>query len=83
MTTKLRSHVGADGMLTLQLPAGVTETDVDVEITVRPISEAAGFAAEAERREWQAFVERTAGSIDDPSFYRHDQGVYEEREELT
>jgi hypothetical protein len=34
------------------------------------------------REEWYEFVLATAGSIADPTFVRHDQGEYEQREEL-
>jgi hypothetical protein len=34
------------------------------------------------QEEWRQFVMRTADSITDPSFVRHEQGVYEQREEL-
>jgi hypothetical protein len=32
--------------------------------------------------QWAAFIDRTAGSILDPSFRRHDQGEMERRDEL-
>ena len=35
-----------------------------------------------DRESWLRFIERTAGSIDDPTFERHPQGVFEEREPL-
>lgn len=34
---KLRSHVGADGMLTVQMPLNFKEKDVEVIIVVQPL----------------------------------------------
>src|SRR6266851_3062422 len=34
---KLRSHVGADGILKLEVPVGVTNTDLDVVVNVEPV----------------------------------------------
>jgi len=34
---KLRSHIGSDGMLHLQIPVGVTDSEVDVTVTVKPV----------------------------------------------
>ena len=36
----LRSHVDADGILRLQVPIGLTDTDVDVALVVQPLSTA-------------------------------------------
>jgi L-asparaginase/Glu-tRNA(Gln) amidotransferase subunit D len=35
---KLRSHVGEDGILHLDIPVEVTETDLEVIVTVKPAS---------------------------------------------
>jgi len=34
---ELRSHVGPDGMLHLHIPVGVTDSEVDVTVTVKPV----------------------------------------------
>ena len=78
---QLRSHIGADGMLELKVPAGVSETDVDVTVAFHPVSPA-GWKSETERQEWQEFVSKTAGSVDDPTFFRHEQGEFERRDAL-
>lgn len=80
-TMQIRSHVGTDGVLELKLPSGLSETDVDVVVVVHPIPPN-GLQSEAERLEWQEFVTRTAGSIQDPTFFRHEQGEYEQRDDL-
>jgi hypothetical protein len=71
-TMQVRSHVGADGMWELKLPSGLSETDVDVVVVMSPVAPS-GWKSEAERQEWQDFVKRTAGSIQDPTFFRHEQ----------
>lgn len=81
-TIQLHSRVGADGMLHLELPVGVTNTDVEVIIIIQP------QAAEAKPPTptglgWPpGFLEQTAGSIQDETFRRHPQGEYEKRLEL-
>jgi hypothetical protein len=45
-----------------------------------------GASAEAipvDRETWLKFIEKTAGSITDPTFMRHPQGEVEEREPLS
>jgi hypothetical protein len=34
---KVRSHVGADGMLTIQMPPNLKEKDVEVVVVVQPL----------------------------------------------
>lgn len=36
-----------------------------------------------DREAWLRFIEETAGSITDPTFMRHPQGEFEEREPLS
>lgn len=53
------------------------------EVEIYPIEkdESSG-AAPMSRQEWLEFIEKTAGSIDDPTFVRHPQPPVEEREPL-
>jgi len=77
-TIKVKTHVGHDGILKLELPVGVT--DMDLEVLVVMQSPAA--PVEIERAEWLAFIEKTAGSLaDDPMEYPS-EGEYETRDEL-
>jgi hypothetical protein len=86
MTLETAAHVGPDGRLELNLPSQFANSDVI--LTIRPangapIQRIADIQDPEERqRQWKAFVEKTAGSIDDPTFERPDQGWYEERETL-
>jgi hypothetical protein len=58
----LRSHVGADGILNLQVPSGVRDAEVEVTVTVKRVS-LASEPNQAEPRGWQpGFFEELAGS---------------------
>lgn len=35
---KLHSRVGADGILHLDLPVGITDTEIEVTVTVKPVT---------------------------------------------
>ena len=72
----LKSRVGADGVLQLSVPVGAGEANREVQVTI----EAGPMTMSQE--EWRQWVEKMAGSIADPTFRRHDQGEYEQREEL-
>ncbi len=72
-----QSRVGANGILQLAVPIGEADADREVQVTIDPVTQ-----APMTRDEWRAFVLKTAGSITDPSFMRHEQGEYELREEL-
>lgn len=73
-TLRLRSHADANGMLELNVPTGMPDTDLDVTVVVQP--------ARQQQAEWDRLVSETAGSISDPSFVRHAQGEFEDRSEL-
>ncbi len=61
----LRSHVGSDGILKLEVPTDLTDADVEVTVTLRPVAS----ASEPEPRDqygWPVgFLEKTFGSIPD------------------
>jgi hypothetical protein len=62
---KLRSRVGADGVLNLSVPVGVTNADVEV-VVVFQLVERAQSPKTPEELGWPAgFFEQTAGSIPD------------------
>lgn len=72
----LKAKVGPDGVLHLDVPVGADGANHDVEVTVTPARPA------MTREEWHRFVAETAGSITDPTFRRHEQGEFEERDSL-
>jgi len=73
----VKSIVGSDGVLHLDLPIGPTEANVEVQVTVEPVAKQA-MTTEA----WRLWVQSMAGSVDDPLFERPAQGEYEIREPL-
>jgi hypothetical protein len=75
----LHSVVGPDGVLHITVPIGKEYADQEVQVTIDP---ARAGPASMTQEEWRDFVLSTAGSITDPSFVRHEQGEYEQREEL-
>ncbi len=59
MTTRvIRSKVGADGVLHLDLPLGIQEASQEVEVTVQPVSPTKALTHD----EWKLFIDTTAGS---------------------
>jgi hypothetical protein len=86
MTLETAAHVGPDGRVEVSLPSQFANTDVIVTIRPAngaPVERIADIQDPDERGQvWQEFVQKTAGSILDPTFQRHPQGDYEIREEL-
>ena len=62
----VKSRVGSDGVLHLALPVGPEEADKEVQVTVESITP----KKEMSQEEWEAWVEATAGSIPDPTFFQ-------------
>jgi hypothetical protein len=75
---EIHSRIGSDGVLTVRLPLGPAEANREVKVIVEAAEATDKKTQTAE--EWRRFVEETAGSIADPSFIRHPQGEYEDRE---
>lgn len=76
-TVVVNSRADANGVLHLVLPLGSVAAGQELQVTIAPVKPA------MTQEEWRAWVQRTAGSITDPSFQRHDQGEYEIREPLS
>ena len=82
---KLRSHVGNDGILHLDLPSEFKGIDVDVTLTVtmeKVKENNEDLEENLSQLEWHEFIEKTAGSINDESFFRHPQPQYDMRESI-
>jgi hypothetical protein len=71
------AKVGPDGVLHLTLPLATGDANREVQITVEPVR-----PPTMSQEEWRQFILRTVGSIPDPTFRRHEQGEYEERDPL-
>lgn len=70
-------RAGDDGMLHVAIPVDEPSRRYQVTVYVRPMPTSAETAIGPG---WPpGFFEQTAGSIQDESFVRHDQGQYEKR----
>lgn len=76
--TVLKSRVGADGVLLVSVPLGAADANREVTVTIEPATPTPSLTQD----QWQDWVMKTAGCITDPAFRRHEQGDYEQREEL-
>lgn len=77
VTVRTRSRVAADGTVTV--PVGTHDAGTEVEVVITPVVK---MAKDMTRQEWVEFVQRTAGSIQDPTFERPPQGDPEQRDSL-
>jgi len=75
--TILRSRVGPDGVLHVTVPVGKGDANREVQVTIEPLERACMTP-----EQWRNFIYATEGSVTDPTFKRHEQGEYEQREEL-
>lgn len=72
-TIRFDTRIGQDGILKLDVPLEVSDTDVEVLVVVQ----------RKEKRGWPpGYFERTAGSLADDPIERPAQGEYEERDTL-
>ncbi|MBE9053597.1 hypothetical protein IQ243_24965 [Nostocales cyanobacterium LEGE 11386] len=79
---KLCSHVGADGILHLEIPVGITDKEMEVVVIYQQI-ELSAPAKTLEELGWPpGFFERTAGSLVDDPIQRYPQGEYDQREQF-
>ena len=78
----LRSHVGADGILHLDVPVGVHDADFEVTVTLKAVTPKAEAKTPEELGWPPGFFEQTAGCLQDDPLVRYPQGEYEQREPL-
>jgi hypothetical protein len=77
-TITVHSHVGADGLLKLQVPLLVTNTDLEVVLVIQPLA-----GSTAQHAAWPAgFFEEVAGGWQGEQLMREPPGDYEVREDL-
>lgn len=78
----LRSHVGTDGILHLDVPVGLHDTDLEVTVTLKPVTPK--MEKTPEELGWPpGFFERTAGAWQGEPLTRGAQGEYEKRDNLS
>jgi hypothetical protein len=76
---RIFSQAGEDGILHLEIPVDAPNGEFEVVVVLQPkapetrppTSKASGWPP--------GFIEETAGSIQDETFKRHDQGEFEKR----
>ena len=72
----LHSHVGEDGILHLDIPVGLTDAELEVTVTVQPVSTPEG-------KGWPpGFFEQTFGCLKDDPLVIDSEGVFEDEEWL-
>jgi hypothetical protein len=71
---KTRTHIDKDGVLRLELPAGIYDKDVEVVLVLN-------VRTKMTQEEWRAFIDETAGSLADDPIERGDQGIIQIRNE--
>jgi hypothetical protein len=75
---KIRTHVGSDGVLKLELPVDATNRDLEVVVVVQPTETEA-----VDELGWpKGFFEETYGSLADDPIERGDQGIIVVREPI-
>jgi hypothetical protein len=72
-TIKLRSRVGSDGTLHLDLPVGLSDTELEITVTIEAIEP----ETEKELGWSPQFFERTAGAWEGEAMVREPQKEYE------
>ena len=78
----LRSHVGDDGILHLDVPIGVHDADLEITVTIQPV-DAQAEAKTPEELGWSpGFFDRTFCFWEGETLVREPQGEYEQRDEL-
>jgi hypothetical protein len=78
----LRTHVGEDGIMHLQVPVSKTDVDLEVVVIIQPSTPAETNPSEV--RGWPpVFFERTAGAWQGEHLTRGEQGEYEQRDEFV
>jgi hypothetical protein len=76
---KVKTHVGDDGVMKLEVPTSFSNSDLEVIVVVQSQTpQTDNF----DRAEWIAFVESTAGSLADDPIERGAQGIHEIRDEI-
>lgn len=77
----IRSRVGADGIVHLDVPSGLGETEVEVMVILQPISEPA--AGRREEFAWSpGFFESVVGGWEGEPLARANEAEYETRGRL-
>lgn len=75
-SVKLKTHIGQNGLLQIQLPVEITDQDVEVMVIYQIVTK-------TQKRGWSpGFFERTFGAWEGKPLVREPQGDLQEREAL-
>ena len=77
----IRSRVGADGVLHLDVPSNLVETDVEVMVILQPVRQS-DLGATEELAWSTGFFESVVGGWQGERLTRECEGEYEAREKL-
>ncbi|MBE9038909.1 hypothetical protein [aff. Roholtiella sp. LEGE 12411] len=80
---KLFSHVGADGILHLNIPVGITDKEIEVTVTYQQLEPSAQVKTPEELGWPVGFFEQTYGSCQDDPIVIDYEGDFEIREEIA
>jgi short-subunit dehydrogenase involved in D-alanine esterification of teichoic acids len=58
-TMKLRSHIGADGILQIQTPTDLKDTSVEVVVVIQPLADAEVLTSEEAQAQYNAWGKST------------------------
>jgi len=81
-TMTLHSHAGSDGILHLNVPVDLVNTEFKVTVMLQPIISDSKSKTPEELGWTPGFFERTAGAWQGEPLTRDEQGEYEQREAL-
>ncbi|MEA5504832.1 hypothetical protein VB735_17310 [Halotia wernerae UHCC 0503] len=82
-TIKLRSQVGEDGILHLDIPVNIKGGELEITVTFESVKKDFLDEEDLAQLEWQNFIDKTYGCLADDSLIRYPQGEYEEREPIA
>ena len=71
---KIRSHIGQDGILHLDIPVEMADTEIEVTLTIQKVTPPKGWMP--------GFFEKVIGGWVEEPLSRPEQGQYETREQL-
>ncbi|AFY50561.1 hypothetical protein Nos7524_4824 [Nostoc sp. PCC 7524] len=81
-TITLNSHVGQDGILHLDIPVDVTNTDLTITVILQPTTDSQQEKT-SQGKGWPAnFFEETSGCLKDTPLMIDSEGVFDDLEEF-
>jgi hypothetical protein len=72
---KLKTHIGSDGLLRLEMPTSVADVDAEVLVVYN-------VQRKRTQAEWEAFIDETYGSLADDPLERPEELPLDVRDEI-